>query len=406
MILIVDDKQENLFSLKTLLQLYNYEVDMAASGEEALKKVLKNDYVLIILDVQMPGMDGYEVAETVSSYSKTRNIPILFLSAVNIDKRFITKGYASGGVDYITKPFDPDLLILKVKTFYRLYEQARELRVIQKALKDANQSLEDKVVERTKELLQMNRDLEQRNAELQQFASVASHDLQEPLRKIITYSDLVNERFLASLPHAGEYMSKIIASTERMRNLINDLLNYSRLSSTAQFEPTNLNEILNQTLADLELSIQEKAAQLVIDELPQAEVIPGQIRQVFQNIIGNALKFSKPDTNVVITVRGEIVTAKTFDCDSSPSGSFVRISISDNGIGFDDRFVEKIFTLFQRLHAPGSYHGTGIGLAIVKKIIDKHNGVITASSKEGIGSNFLIVLPLKQTLTNTETAQV
>ncbi|MGZ3917138.1 MAG: response regulator, partial [Flavisolibacter sp.] len=126
MILIVDDTPENIFSLKTLLQLNLYEVDTAASGEEALKKILKKDYELVILDVQMPGMDGYEVAENITGYSKTKDIPIILLSAVNIDKRFITKGYASGGVDYITKPFDPDLLLLKVKTFCRLYEQTRK----------------------------------------------------------------------------------------------------------------------------------------------------------------------------------------------------------------------------------------------------------------------------------------
>lgn len=117
MILIVDDKPENLFSLKTLLLLNLYEVETAISGEEALKKILKNEYALIILDVQMPSMDGYEVAETLTGYSRSKDIPIIFLSAVNTDKRFITKGYASGAVDYVTKPFDPDLLLLKVKTF-------------------------------------------------------------------------------------------------------------------------------------------------------------------------------------------------------------------------------------------------------------------------------------------------
>ena len=136
MILIVDDKKENLFSLKALLELNRYHVDTALSGEEALKKILKTEYALIVLDVQMPGMDGYEVAETITGYSKSKNIPIIFLSAVNIDKSFIAKGYASGGVDYITKPFDPDLLMLRVKTFYRLSEQNRELKKIQSTLRE------------------------------------------------------------------------------------------------------------------------------------------------------------------------------------------------------------------------------------------------------------------------------
>ncbi len=135
MILIVDDKKENIFALKQLLELKSYEVDTALSGEEALKKILKNTYVLIILDVQMPGMDGFEVAETISGYSKYKNVPIIFLSAVNTEKKFITKGYASGAMDYVTKPVDPDILLLKINTFYRLHEQNLKLKDIQKELK-------------------------------------------------------------------------------------------------------------------------------------------------------------------------------------------------------------------------------------------------------------------------------
>lgn len=136
MILIVDDKPENIFSLKKILELNKFGVDSALSGEEALKKILKKTYALIILDVQMPGMDGFEVAEAISGYSKSKDIPIIFLSAVNTDKKFITKGYASGGMDYVTKPVDPDILLLKVKTFYRLSEQTRELNEIQKVLRE------------------------------------------------------------------------------------------------------------------------------------------------------------------------------------------------------------------------------------------------------------------------------
>lgn len=135
MILIVDDTIENIYSLERLLKSKGFEVDSASSGEEALKKVLKNDYALIILDVQMPGMDGFEVAESLSGFNKTKEIPIIFLSAVNTDKKFITKGYASGGIDYVTKPVDPDILILKVKTFYRLYEQTLALSRTEQALR-------------------------------------------------------------------------------------------------------------------------------------------------------------------------------------------------------------------------------------------------------------------------------
>ena len=155
MILIVDDKPENIFSLKTILELHSFPTDTALSGEEALKKILRQPYALIILDVQMPGMDGFEVAEAISGYSKARDIPIIFLSAANTDKKFITKGYTSGGSDYITKPIDPDILLLKVKTFYRLYEQNSELNRIHASLRseiEFRKQVQDELQERAGEL--------------------------------------------------------------------------------------------------------------------------------------------------------------------------------------------------------------------------------------------------------------
>ncbi len=409
MILLVDDKEENLFSLKSLLKLHSYNVDTAISGDEALKKILKTDYSLIILDVQMPDMDGYEVAETITGYSKTRDIPIIFLSAVNIDKRFITKGYSSGGVDYITKPFDADLLLLKVKTFNKLSGQTKELKKIQaslkeeieirkaaqKALEDNNIRLEEKVKERTADLEQMNKILELSNTELQQYAFVASHDLQEPLRKIITFSRIIEERFLLKDADAVQYMNKIIASSERMRILINDLLNYSRLSGISPFQKADLNIILQDTLKDLELAIEEKNATVTSGSLPEIDAIPGQLRQVFQNIISNSLKFSKKNIKPEITIRAERVKGKNLEGHTSENGDYLRIFIQDNGIGFDEVYLDKIFTIFQRLHGRSQYEGTGIGLGIVKKIIDKHEGLLTAKSKEGEGTAFIILLPIR-----------
>ncbi|HZH36321.1 MAG TPA: response regulator, partial [Flavisolibacter sp.] len=325
MILIVDDRQENLFSLKTVLEQHGFRSDTAVSGEEALRKVLQKDYALIILDVQMPVMDGFEVAEALTGLNKTRDIPIIFLSAVNTHKRFITKGFESGAVDYLTKPVDPDILMLKVRNFYRIYEKNNALKEAEKELtatvselhftmeslpqlaftsnrqgeitfvnrqwylfantrdsfpetlpgtpglqeqwlqsistgtaiekevcikklddgqyyyhllratpvlvggevsrwvgiltsiheqKMLNETLERKVAERTHELLAMNRELEISNNELQQFTSVASHDLKEPLRKIQFFGSLI-------LDNAGltgnmfMYLDKIIRYSQR-----------------------------------------------------------------------------------------------------------------------------------------------------------------------------------------------
>jgi signal transduction histidine kinase len=405
MVLIVDDKQENLYSLKQLLEIHNFNVDTAISGEEALKKALKNFYALIILDVQMPEMDGFEVAEAITGYGKTKDIPIIFLSAVKINKTFITKGYDSGGIDYVTKPFDPDVLLLKVKTFYRLSEQRRQLNETQNALKeeieirkkaekelsDLNHSLEQRVAERTEELYNINRQLENSNHDLQQYASVASHDLKEPLRKIQIYSDRIKTEFLSNNNDGRTYMQKIIVASQRMTTLINDLLNYSKLSGEGLFQPTDINKIVKDLKSDLELLISEKQATILVEEFPEMQVIPGQIRQLFQNIIGNALKFSRPDVLPVVKIHVEIIDIN--------NEKHCEISISDNGIGFNEAYKDKIFTMFQRLHTREAFEGTGIGLAIVKKIVEKHNGSISVTSKEGEGTTFTVILPIIQKTT-------
>lgn len=412
MILIVDDKPENILSIRKTLELYNFEVDTALSGEEALKKILKHSYTVIILDVQMPSMDGFEVAEAISGYSKAKDIPIIFLSAVNKDKRFIVKGYDSGGIDYITKPVDPDILLMKVKTFSRLYQQSLELKQMHQSLKEetevrklaqealiahqqqVNEMLEQKVRERTEELRRINKSLEASNHDLQQFASVASHDLKEPLRKIQLFGAILKDRFLHEDPNAMSYMERIVGSSERMAKLINDLLNYSRLSVESIYEPTDFNVLINEILSDLELMISEKDARITVEKIPQIEAAAGQMRQVFQNIISNALKFSKPGGAPEIRIQAERVTDLNPDSATYENGRYCRIVISDNGIGFNEKYLSKIFTIFQRLHNADMYEGTGIGLAIAKKVIDKHGGIITAKSQEGVGTSFIIVLPI------------
>ncbi|SKD10426.1 His Kinase A (phospho-acceptor) domain-containing protein [Chitinophaga ginsengisegetis] len=414
MILIVDDKPENILSIRKTLELYQFEVDTALSGEEALKKILKHNYTLIILDVQMPSMDGFEVAEALSGHSKAKDIPIIFLSAVNKDKRFIVKGYDSGGIDYITKPVDPDILLMKVKTFSRLYQQSQELKLMHQSLKEevevrklaqealiahqqqVNEMLEQKVRERTEELREINKSLEASNHDLQQFASVASHDLKEPLRKIQLFGAILRDKFLHTDPNALSYMERIVGSSERMARLINDLLNYSRLSGVSINEVTDFNKIIQEILVDLELMIVERDAIITVEKMPQIEAVPGQIRQVFQNIISNALKFSRKDIPPQIDITADIVTDLNPDSAAFEGGQYCRIVIRDNGIGFNEKYLSKIFTIFQRLHTSDLYEGTGIGLAIAKKVIDKHGGLITARSREGEGATFIIVLPLKQ----------
>lgn len=403
MILIVDDISANVIALKKTLELHNLEADTAESGEEALKKILKRNYSLIILDVQMPGMDGFEVAETLAGSSRTKDIPVIFLSAVNKQKRYISKGYDAGGVDYITKPVDPDLLIMKVKTFMKLYEQQKELKDMRDLLskeieirKEAQENLEQKVQERTQELVKKNEEMEFRNHELQQFTWVVSHDLKEPVRKIQMFVKMLIDRYLHNEPAALDYAERSLRSAERMSLLISDLLEYSRLSSGAAFQKTNVNDVINEVIRDFDYIVEDRQAKITVENLPEINCIPSQMRQIFQNLISNSLKFSKEGIPPEIEIRGELVAGKAYNSPQKPDGEYCRITVKDNGIGFDEKYLEKIFIIFQSLNDRNRYEGTGIGLAIAKKIIEKHNGLITAESKLGQGATFILILPVKQ----------
>lgn len=522
MILIVDDRPENILPLKKILELHRFDVDTAGSGEDALRKVLKNDYSVIILDVQMPGMDGFEVASALAGFGRTRDTSIIFLSAVNTDKQFITRGYTAGAVDYLVKPVDPDILAMKVRTFQKLYEQQQELRAAQLSLqqevdvrkraesalaervqglqavlasmpqmafmltpagqleyvnehwfnyapdtrtmpethpedrfesclvaaletgekftcevrlhelatgtwchhlarivpvyqyetltrwigtftdihaqKEANELLEKQVAERTTELMLKNAELERTNTELQQFTWVVSHDLKEPIRKVQLLNDTIKERFLRDNPDAVAYLDRSIRASARMSELIKDLLDYAQLSAPEPFESTDLNALLSELLLDYDETIARTGAIVTVNELPTLDAIPTRLRQVFQNLIGNALKFVRQNVRPAITIQAERIATKAFDAEPDPSGPFYRFVVEDNGIGFDEKFLGRIFVIFQRLHNQSTYEGTGIGLAIAKKNIDKHHGLITARSHPGNGASFIVILPIKQTL--------
>lgn len=404
MILIVDDIQANKIALKRTLETHGINVDTAESGEEALKKIFKIDYSLIIMDVQMPGLDGFEVVKILSENQKTKDIPVIFLSA-SIEKKFIFKGYETGAVDYITKPVDIDLLILKVKTFLKIYDQQNELKLTKELLsneikirKGAQDNLEIIIATRTKELVLKNEELEFKNHELQQFSWVVSHDLNEPIRKIQIFIGILKDLYLKDNPKAVDYVNRTMKSAERMQTLIADLLAYSRLSSEIVFEKTDLNVVLHEVLSDFDYQIEIKKAVIKICDLPVIDSIPSQLRQVFQNLIGNALKFSGNVPVPEIQITSELILTKDFKSAVSADGKFCRITISDNGIGFDEIYLDRIFIIFQSLNDRKVYEGTGIGLAISKKIMEKHNGLITAKSELGKGASFILILPLTQNI--------
>jgi signal transduction histidine kinase len=234
-------------------------------------------------------------------------------------------------------------------------------------------------------LLEKNKELERMNNELQSFSYIASHDLQEPLRKIQTFSDRILEKENELLSVEGkDYFRRMQNAAKRMQALINDLLTYSRTSTDEKlFKTTDLNEIINQVKADLKEEINHKNAVIEVSGLIRLSVIPFQMAQLFQNLISNSLKFSFPDKASYISITG------------STEGKMFRILVKDNGIGFEDVYKDRIFEVFQRLHGKMEYNGTGIGLAIVKKIVENHKGTITATGTLGEGSVFEILIPIQ-----------
>ena len=259
--------------------------------------------------------------------------------------------------------------------------------------------LEEKVTERTQQLQHLNDALETSNHDLQQFASIASHDLQEPLRKIHMFSRAITDRYGPGLPDEMKtWFEKIVRSTDRMRALIIDILNFSRLSAeVSNFSKTDVRAMFNDILEDFEINIREQNALITIGELPQLDLVPGQFRQVLHNLLSNALKFTRPGVAPSIRFEAVRIRGKSFDSPPDPNGSFYKFSLTDNGIGFEEKFADNIFKLFQRLHPKDRFDGTGIGLAITRKIIERHNGIITVHSREGEGTRFDWILPAIQT---------
>ena len=405
-ILVVDDRADNLISIEVILEKDNYTIVKANSGKAALKVLLNDhDFSLILMDVQMPELNGYETATIIYERDKLRNIPIIFITANNYDEDFMFRGYRMGGVDYIYKPINPELLRAKVAVFVELYSKNQQLMLQEKKLLAANEFLQKEIEERkvseervkhlNEQLVAKNESLKQMNEELDQFAYMASHDLQEPLRKIQVFSDKIlrNNNFD---PDSEKYFGKIINSSKRMQNLINNLLDFSRHTvSSNDFKKTSLNELVKNVLTELDVEIEKSNARINYENLPVVSAVPGLMQQLFYNLFSNAIKFRKPAVDLVIDVKAEKMNPLDLlkFTKYSQGKNFYKITVQDNGIGFDDKYAEDIFRVFKRLHSYQEFEGTGVGLSICKKIVEKHNGFIKAESKIDNGSTFIIGLP-------------
>ncbi|WP_341731618.1 ATP-binding protein [Microcoleus sp. EPA2] len=417
-ILVVDDTPENLRLLSTMLSQRGYAPRCVINGQMALRACNSNPPDLILLDIMMPEMNGYEVCQHLKNDAITRDIPVIFISAKDevFDK---VNAFAVGGVDYISKPFQFEEVLVRIEshlTLRKLQKQLKEQNVllqeeissrlaveevlheknlilqqeistrcaVEKTLQEQNLLLQKEIGNRQRvesALLKSNQELARSNAELEQFAYVASHDLQAPLATIASYAQLLEKRYQEQLDsQANKFIGNIVQGCTRMQALIDDLLEYSRVGrSQKPFKPTNCNQVLEQALANLQGVIRDTQAVVSYGELPVVNGDISQLVQLFQNLVGNAIKYRKnepPDISISV-------------CKQHDRWLF---SVADNGIGIARQHQERIFQIFQRLHTQKEYSGTGIGLAICQKIVERHGGRIWVNSEPGQGSTFYFTL--------------
>ncbi|TDW44614.1 phospho-acceptor domain-containing protein [Flavobacterium sp. 270] len=399
-ILLVDDKKENLLSLQVILADRGYQFVEATSGKDALRILLKNqDFAIILMDVQMPLMDGFETAELIRQSEKLKNVPIIFLTA-NMDKtEYIFKGYQSGAVDYMIKPLSPEILQAKVMVFTELFRKNQEL----KKKEEETHALNEIILKANSELALQNaaiekhaEELRKKNMELDAFTYISSHDLQEPLRKIQTFSNILLTNEYPNLSEDGKLkFNRILYATNRMRELINSLLTFSRATLVdRKFEIIDLSTIVADVKEALHENLLERNAVITTDFHDKVKIIPFQFIQLIENLLHNAIKFAQPNLPLQIDIKSRLVDISEIRIEKLETEvNYCHISFQDNGIGFEPEHNEKIFGVFQKLHGRDIYEGTGIGLAIVKKIVENHNGYVNAVGEPMKGVTFNIYIP-------------
>ncbi|MBD3287915.1 response regulator [candidate division KSB1 bacterium] len=353
-ILLVDDKPDNLFVLENILESPELDLVTATSGNDALELVLEHEFALILLDVQMPGMNGYETAELLRGFDKTCHIPIIFITAINKEEKYIFKGYQSGAVDYLFKPVHPEILKSKVKIFLDLYRQQKMLEQQAHELKNVNKELND-------------------------FASIISHDLKAPLRAIRSLANWIAEDYADKLDDEGkEQIKMLIGRVTRMNELIDGVLQYSRVGRIREkVEAVDVNKVLSEVI-DMIVSPEHITIDIE-NKMPIIYFEKTRITQVFQNLIGNAVKYMDKAKGIIkVGCVGENRNWK--------------FHISDNGPGIDEKHFAKIFQIFQTLNPRDEVESTGVGLTIVKKILEMYGQKIWLESTPGSGSTFYFTI--------------
>ena len=363
-----EDNEVTRYARSRVLQRAGYVVREAINGATTLALVAAEHPAVVLLDVKLPDINGYEVCRRLKSNPATASTVVLQVSANFVERDDKVRGLEGGADGYLIEPLSPDELIATIRSYVRL------------------QQAEEKLAKANIELHRQATELRRSNEELQQFAYVVSHDLQEPLRAIGVYSELLISQYQQEADaEVQEYARYITEGIERMRTLMTELLQYARVESqTKAVTLTDCHQIVLQVLEDLQLSIEETGAQITCDPLPAVYADRRRLAQVLRNLLSNALKYHGPQP-----VRIHISA-------SQKDGEW-HFQVHDNGIGIDPQFADRIFVIFQRLHLRHEYPGTGIGLAMCKKIIEQHGGRIWVESRLGEGATFFFTLPMEHT---------
>jgi signal transduction histidine kinase len=379
-ILLVDDDPANLHALQAVLEPLGQNLIVASSGTQALRQVLEHDFAVILLDVQMPDMSGIEAAAMIRERERSRTTPIIFLTGVVKTAEMMFKGYSAGAVDYLMKPVVQGVLRAKVEVFVELAH--------------VRHSLQQEIVERTRiagELSKLNMVLEQRNedllaanSDLEAFSHSVSHDLRMPLRHIQAYVSMIEESALAKL-NADEQrrLKGVREAAQRMSQLIDDLLAFSRIGRTTMRKvPVDLNALVQAVIADLQPEIRNRKVEWTLQQLPYISGDRALLHQVFLNLLANAVKYTRTRAEARIQV---------FAVEQDDE---IIVGIQDNGVGFDPAYSDKLFGVFQRLHSAGDFEGTGVGLANVRRIVQRHGGRTWAQGAEGRGATVYFSMPI------------
>ena len=395
-ILLVDDNENNLLSIEVVLEKEKYEFYRASSGREALRILLKEeDFTLILLDVKMPIMDGYETAELIYQRDKLKQIPIIFITAHDYEEAAIFKGYQAGAVDFIRKPFNPEILRSKVAVFTELYrknqllqQQEERLQAINGELVQLNQDLEQRVLERTLELENLNHELQALNLSKDKFLSVISHDLRNPLTSLLASSESLSRDSEKLRPEQVRLFSGIINKTsQRILNQLNELVEWAKNQrEKTSFRPEKLHLVqgINESLELLRANAAQKEVKLENNTMEGIYVHADalMLRSILQNLVTNAIKFTPFGGGAVI------VSAQPLD-------EMVEICIQDFGVGMTQNTKDMLFGQLNSASLLGTNQekGTGLGLMLVKDFVAQHGGRILVESEPDKGTCFRFTMP-------------